>query len=48
MSMMRRSILFIVLHLWIRSGWMKKVVDKVEMSYIVNVLAMILKCVLET
>jgi hypothetical protein len=31
-----------------RSGWIKKVADKVEMSYVGNALAMILKCVLET
>jgi hypothetical protein len=43
-----RTILFIAPHLWMKSGWMKKVVDKVEMSYVVNVLEMMLEFVLET
>jgi hypothetical protein len=43
-----RKILFITPHLWMKSGWMKKVIDKVEMSYVVNVLKMMLELVLET
>ena len=39
---------FIAPHLWMKSGWMKKVVDKVEMSYVVNVLEIMLEFVLET
>jgi hypothetical protein len=43
-----RKILFIAPHLWMNYGWMKKVVDKVKMSYIVNMLKMMLKFVLDT
>ncbi len=45
---MERTILFIAPHLWMRFGWMMRVVVRVEMSFIVNALAMMLKCVLET
>jgi len=48
MSMTLRTILFIAPHLWMKSGWMKKVVEKVEMSYVVNELEMMLEFVLET
>ena len=48
MSMTLRTILLIAPHLWMKSGWMKKVVDKVEMSYVVNALKMMLEFVLET
>ncbi len=45
---MQKTILFIAPHLWMRFGWMMRVVVRVEMSFFVNALAMMLKCVLET
>ena len=45
---MQRTILFIAPHLWMRFGWMMRVVVRVEMSFVVNALAMMLKCMLET
>ncbi len=45
---MQKTILFIALHLWMRFGWMMRVIVRVEMSFVINALAMMLKCVLET
>ena len=48
MSMTLRTILFIAPHLWMKSGWIMKVVNKVKMSYVVNALEMMFEFVLET
>ena len=48
MNTTQRIILFITPHLWMRFGWMMRVVVRVEMSFVVNALSMMLKCVLET
>jgi hypothetical protein len=48
MNKMQKTILFIYPHLWMRFGWMMRVVVRVEMSFVVNALAMMLKCMLET
>jgi hypothetical protein len=45
--MTQRIILFIALHRWMTFGWMMKVAGRVEMSFVVNALAMMLKCVPE-
>ncbi len=42
MSMMLRTILFIAPHHWMKSGWMMKVADKVEMSFAISELEMML------
>ena len=48
MNKTQRTIVFIAPHLWMRFGWMMRVVVRVEMSFVVNALALMLKCVLET
>ncbi len=48
MNTMQKTILFIPPHLWMRFGWMMRVVVRVEMSFVVNALKMMLKCMLKT
>ena len=45
--MMLRTISFIAPHHWMTSGWMMKVADKVEMSFAVSELEMMLEFEIE-
>ena len=47
MSMMLRTTLFIAPRHWMKSDWMMKVADKVEMSFAVNELEMMLRFEIE-
>jgi hypothetical protein len=47
MSMMLKTISFTAPHHWMKSGWMMKVADKVEMNFAVSELEMMLEFEIE-